>query len=149
MGPFHDNRAGRERGRRMFLLFGSVLLAIWLLFVALSLSSPTVGVSGDAAVYAALTVIALLLGAVGWALTLGRAPQGFWERDGDLVIRENFGRRRRLPGPPMLTVRVVQRYPAGFLGPAPAELVELSAPGEGRRAYLVGREFFPVPPQEP
>lgn len=141
-GTFEPNRAGTGRGLRLFAVFGIALLAIYFLFLGLTATSPSPGVSSNWSVYALLTVLTLGLGAIGGAVTLLRAPTGVAFATDAVIVSERLGRRRRWPLPPQLRLHVLQRYPRGLFGGEATELVELSD-GKGQRAaYLVGRGFF-------
>jgi hypothetical protein len=141
-GTFEANEAGTGRGVRLFAVFGIALLAIYLLFLGLTVTSPSPGVSGNWVVYALLTVLTFGLGAVGAAVTLLRAPSGVSFTADSLIVSERLGKRRRWPLPPQLRLHVLQRYPRGLFGGEPTELIELSDGKGHRAAYLVGRGFF-------
>jgi hypothetical protein len=141
-GSYEPNRAGTGRGLRLFAVFGVALLVIYGLFLGLTASSPSPGVSSNWTVYALLTVLTLALGAVGAAVTLLRAPTGVAFGADAVIVSERLGRRRRWPLPPQLRLHVLQHYPRGLFGGEATELVELSDGAGHRAAYLVGRGFF-------
>jgi hypothetical protein len=141
-GRFESNAAGTGRGLRLFAMFGFALLAIYLLFLGLTATSPSPGIRSNLDVYAILTLLTLALGAVGAAVTLLRAPSGVAFADDAVIVSERLGRRRRWPLPPQLRLHILQRYPRGLFGGEPTELVELSDGKGHRSAYLVGRGFF-------
>ena len=146
---FVPNRAGVARGRRLFLLFGLVLLAIYALFAALTLANPLPGVRDNLFAWAAFSALALLLAVWGWSITIGRAPRGVVLQREELLVREPLGASRRLPRSALNGLKVVQRYSAGWLAPEPTVLVEVR-PERGRaRTYLVGEAFFADLPEPP
>ena len=76
-------------------------------------------------------------------LTLARTPRGIERADDVLVVVEFTGRRRQFPLDGSLRRTVENRYGAGWLTPAPTEMVALhSAAGPGRH-YLVERDLIP------
>jgi hypothetical protein len=126
----------------LFGLYGGALVAIYLVFVGLSLSSPIEGVRDNAFAWGYLSVVTVALAIAGWFLTLGRTPTGAVRRPDELVVRERTGRLRRFPGHVLDEPRVVHRYAASFLGPQPTEFIELRTADGARRTYLVGEGFF-------
>jgi hypothetical protein len=133
------NSAGGTRAFRTFLLFLVGLAAIYGLFLGLAVrdTSAATGTSVEEVLTAAVAVSLV----VGWLVTLGQAPAAAWIANGQLVVRERTGRSRRFPA---ATVRfhVLRTNGVGPFGPDPTEFVEVSAPGGGRRTYLVGAGFF-------
>ena len=136
---FVENSAGRARAFRLFALYLVVLAAAYAGFLSLALTAPSQGTRDDLAALGALTLVAFVLGAWGWTITLGRAPRGVRFEEGEIVVLERMGRPRRFVAPPALEVTVAYRYAPGFLGREPTELVEATALDGRRRAYLVAR----------
>ncbi|MCI4357023.1 MAG: hypothetical protein L3K18_07785 [Thermoplasmata archaeon] len=141
-GDFEPNHAGSGRAYRLYVMFGTALVFIFILFAALAATSPAPGVAHNSTVYAWLLIVTLFLGAVGAFVTILRAPKGATFSTEGVVITDRLGRRRRWPAPPTLSTRIVHRYPGGLLGFEATELVELSDNAGHSAQYLVGRGFF-------
>ena len=139
---FQPNRGGTARAWRLFAVYAIALLAIYLLFLALALTSPVEGVRDNALPWLYLSVVTAALAAAGWLLTLGRTPSGAILRSEELVVRERTGRLRRFPAHALSERKVVHRYSPSLLGPQATEFVELRTSDRGRRTYLVGEGFF-------
>ena len=141
-GRFIPNRAGTARGWRLFVLFVAVLAVIYLVFVALALSSPTPGVRNNPLGWATFSGLATLLALWGWAITLGRAPRGATPRGEDVLVEGRTGRRYRVAAGALAQATVAHRYPAGPLSPEPTEFVVLRTSDGAQRTFLVGESFF-------
>jgi hypothetical protein len=137
-----QNQAGEARARRLFGLFVVVLLVIYGAFVGLATAGSSSGVRSAPAAWAIFTLLAVLLGLWGWSLTFGKTPRSAQRREGDLLVRERMGRVRRFPVESAFSMRVVQRYHAGVLGPQATEVVELLTRERRSREYLVGERYF-------
>jgi len=136
------NRAGELRARRLFVLFAGLLALIYLTFVALASSGTDSGVRSAPVAWGIFTGLAVLLGLWGWTLTYGKTPRSAQRRDADLLVRERLGHVRRFPVEAAASLRVVQHYDAGMLGPQATQVVELLSRERRRREYLVGERFF-------
>lgn len=139
---FVPNRAGDTRARRLFLLFAVLLVAIYATFAALTLSNPVPGVRENLFAWAAFSLLALALALWGWSITIGRAPRGVLVRSEELLVRERLGGSRRVLRSALDGIKVVQRYPAGWIAPEPTVLAEVRVEGGRARTYLVGESFF-------
>lgn len=137
---FRANSAGGARAWRLFLVLAGGLALFFFTFLGLVLGSPDAGVRGDPAVYAFLGIVPLVFGGIGWFLTLGRAPRGARQGEGELVVIERTGRLRTFLEP--VRARRVARYGESLLAPEPTEVVEVSGVTGSKRVYLVGRDFF-------
>jgi hypothetical protein len=138
---FVPNRVGEQRGVRLFLVFVLFALVVYATFVALAASSPVPGVRTNPAIYGVLSLVALLIAATGFLITLGRAPRALAWREEHLVVRERLGRLRRFRRD-SLRVMVVYRYPAGLLSSEPTVLATVSDADGRLRNYLVGQGFL-------
>lgn len=134
---FAENRAGLCRARRLFVVYGVALAAILALTLALSFSGPTPAASRTPTEPWGLVGLAAALGAVGGLLTFGRTPTAVAVSGEELWVRERGGRVRRFPAPPSTRLAVEERYPSGWLAPAPTELVRISPPDGRTRRYIV------------
>jgi hypothetical protein len=132
---------GEQRGTRLFLLFVLVALVVYGTFLALAASSPTQGVRTNPAIYGILTLVALLIAATGFLVTLGRAPRAAAWREEHLVVRERLGALRRFRRD-SLRITVVYRYPASLLSSGPTVLVTVGDADGRMRNYLVGQGFL-------
>jgi hypothetical protein len=141
-GGWVANRAAERRARRLFGLFLLVLVLIYLAFVGLGELGSSSGLRSAPAAWVVFSALAAGLAAWGWFLTLGRTPRSALVREGEILVRERLGRVRRFPVEWAVAPRVVQQYPASFLGPEPTEVVEVAGSDRVRRTYLVGERFF-------
>jgi hypothetical protein len=136
------NRAGEARARRLFGLFTVVLIVIYGAFIGLAALGPSSGVRSAPVAWGIFTLLAVLLGLWGWTLTFGKTPRSAQRREADLLVRERTGRIRRFPVESTRSMRVVQHYSGGVLGPDATEVVELLSRERSRREYLVGEGYF-------
>lgn len=137
------NRGGTQRVRRLTMLYVVLLAAIYLGFVLLSRTAPGGSSQGMAQDLALFGEVALALALVGAVLTLLSAPAALEVDASGTVIIGPLGTRRRIPSGPGVSVKVVRRYPAGFLSSGPVESVEVAYGGH-RHTYLVDAGLLPT-----
>jgi hypothetical protein len=131
------NRAGTQRAVRLTLLYLVVLAILYVAFVAYGRTVPGGTSSGMGYALTEFGLLALVLGVVGGALTLSPAPRAVERFPDGFVVVGRWGRRTAWTPLPKVSVRLVRRYPAGFLSKETVDLVEVSASGKRPRGYLV------------
>ena len=137
-GPIVVNRAAVQRANRLSLLYAGALLVVYGVLGLYARSAPggTSPGANDGLLWFA--GVAVAIAAVGIALTLGSAPRRFELGPERTVVIGRLGRELRLPPLSELNVRVVRRFPEGWLSSAPVEHVEISPRRKGRvRSFLV------------
>lgn len=125
-----------QRARRLTLIYVVALAALYLGFSILARGTAGGGSAGSAGDLRLFGAVALVLAFAGAFLTLGSAPSAVELGDGPIVIVGAYGTRRTFRRGPELSVRVVRRYPAGWLSPGPVESTEIVSGGV-RRTYLL------------
>jgi hypothetical protein len=130
------NRAGVQRVRRLTIVYVVGLAAIYLALALLSRSGPAGASPGAARDLELVGGIALALALGGAMLTLLSAPTAVERWGSEMVFVSAVGTRRRIPIDGRLSVRVLRRYPAGWLADAPVESTEVAV-GTRRRTYLL------------
>lgn len=141
---FFENRAGGARAWRLCLVYEGALGVLYLLFLGLTVDSAG-GVKSNSAALALFSLVALLLGAVGFWRTVARAPRGASRRGDDLLVTNRFGRVSKFRIDDGFRLEVIERHREGIFGPEPTELVRLFTSDGTSRTYLVGRSFLPDP----
>ncbi len=130
------NRAGTRRAVRLSSLF---VLGVAALFTAFALYARTVPGGDSPGALQALEIFAAFAVAIavgGAVLALASAPRAVEFRPRGTVVIGRFGRRRVFPGVSELTVRLVRRYPSGFLSEGAVDAVEVVG-GRARGTYLL------------
>lgn len=141
--PGRVNAAGMTRSKRLFALFLLTIGGSYLVFVALLATSPARNAPSYAASLGLLTVFAGAILVVGFALTLGRTPRAVETGPERLVVVEFLGTRRIYPLDGSYRRTVENRYPEGWLAPAPTEMVAVASARRPTRHYLVGEGLLP------
>ena len=139
---FVPNTGGSARAWRLFLAFVFVLAVSYLAFAAGSLLGPTGQSSSLPGELGLLSIVALAMAAVGWWITVARAPRAARRLGRDLLVRERLGRVRRFRLGEQFRTTSSQPRPAGLLGPEATELVTLISGAGPARTYLVTLGFF-------
>src|SRR5215471_2566362 len=116
-GVYVPNSAGGTRARRLFLLFGTALLVMYVGFLALELSGPAGASLASLGAAIALSLVALIAGVVAYTRTIARAPRGVFQRAAELVVSERGGRVTRFPMTAGFRVEVVERHRSSGLSP--------------------------------
>ncbi len=143
LSPHRENRFGRQRAFRTFLVFIAGLLAIYAFFLGTLLTSPEEGVRTGTTGYILLSALAVVIALGAVLMTIFRAPREIRTDGGVLVLRERYGPERRFPIAPGLFVRVVKRYPEGLLAEEPTDMVEVTQGRGTPRNYLVDAGAIP------
>ncbi len=81
-------------------------------------------------------LIAIAVSVGGTLLTLGSAPRAIETDANGTVVVGRFGRHRRYAAGVPISVRLVQKHPAGFLSPTAIDVVEVTA-GPQRATYFL------------
>jgi hypothetical protein len=136
------NRGGTQRAVRLTIVYLVILGAMYVGFVADDQLVP--GGTSSAAENGLLvfTGILALFAAAGMYFTLTPAPRSVELAEDRLTVVGRWGRRRRFPPIGRLSVRVVRRYPEGWLAHEAVELVEVWGDDAPVRSYLVSAELF-------
>jgi len=141
------NRGGTQRAFRVTAVYLVALVAIFGGFVLYDRTTPGGTTSPESNGLLTFTVIFLLFAVFGLVFSLTPAPRSVEVSEDQTTIIGRWGRRRRLPSLEKLSLRVVRKYPEGWLSPVPVELVELWGEGIPVRSYLVEADLFHgVPP---
>lgn len=143
-GELRPNVAGTRRVVRLTLLYVLTLALVFLAFALYDRTVPRGSSSGAVADLLVFGLSALALALGGAWFTLSTAPRAVAASPTAVLIVGRWGRRTEWPPIGETTVRVVRRYPAGFLAPSAVESVELIAPGLGLRSYLVEAGLLPA-----
>jgi hypothetical protein len=131
-----ENRSGTQRAVRVSLLF---VLAIAVLYGGFALLASTSSDGTGPGVWQQIELFGLIAIAVsvgGTLLTLGSAPRAIETDANGTVVVGRFGGRHRSPAGVPMSVRLVQKYPAGFLSPTAIEVVEVTT-GPHRATYFL------------
>ena len=142
---YRPNVPGLTRSGRLFGLFLAGLGGSYAIFLGLLLGAPASTGPTMVQTLAFLTAFAVLIVVVGFALTLGRTPRGVESADRRLVVIEFLGRRRVFLLDGSFRRTVENRYPSGWLGPEPTEMLALHSARGPVRHYLVGEDLVPDP----
>lgn len=136
------NENGSRRVLRITVVYVVVLAALYAAFVVYDRAAPGGSSSPTENGILLLTVLFAAFCAVGVLYTLTPAPRSIEVRDSGVVVVGRWGRRRTLPPIGELSVRVVRRYPVGWLNDEAVELVEVWGPTLPVRGYLVDAGLF-------
>jgi len=136
------NEYGSQRAVRITLVYVVALAALYAGFVLYDRTAPGGMASPTENGILLLTALFATFAAVGVFYTLTPAPRGVEVMDSGVVVVGRWGRRRSLPPIGQLSVRVVRRYPIGWLNNEAVELVEVWAPDLPVRSYLADAGLF-------
>ena len=144
--PFRKNVAGLQRALRLVLIYLIGLALVFLAFVAIDLSVP--GGTGAGATFDLVLfgLVALGFALAGSMVALHPVPRLVGVTPDAIVVVGRWGRRAEWGPRERVRVRVLRRFPAGFLSHEPVESVELAAPGRPPRNYVVAEGLFPIGP---
>lgn len=142
---WRPNAAGLERSRRLFLLgFVAAPVLLWVVILALDLSSPYATVRSDPTTPAAtgLTVLAIIV--VGFVLTLGRTPRRvrFLASPPRLEVVPFLGKPDEYPVAADAYQASIELYPRGLLSHDDAELVEVVLPPWRKQHWVLERHLL-------
>lgn len=140
------NRAGTQRVVRITVLYLVLLVIIYVAFVAYAREAPGGTSPGSQRALLEFGGVALLLGVVGAVLTVSPAPRAAGAGSERVVVLDRWGRRREWSPLSQVRIRLVRRYPAGFLSDEPVDSVEVSLEGVRPRSYLVEAGLLPELP---
>ncbi len=152
--PFEvrENRAGTQRANRLTILYAAGLLGLYAALAVYAETAPGGSTSGGTyglELFAAVAVLLVLAGAV---LAFSSSPRRVELRPDATVFVGRFGGRLTLGARRDLDVRVVRRFPPGFLTPSVVEHVEIAPKGTGRRrSFLLDEHLLDLaaPPAAP
>ncbi len=133
-----ENRGGTRRVQRLALLF---VVGVAVLFATLAQYASTLPAGrgpGTGQAVEAFAGLGLAVAAGGVVLTLASAPRAVEFGPGAVVVVGRFGRRHRFPPREDLSVRLLRRYPAGFLSDSEVDAVELMG-GAGKATFYLER----------
>jgi len=139
------NRAGMQRAQRLSIAYVAVLFLVYAGFVAYDRSTPSGASPGAASSLLLFGEVALALALGGVILTLLSAPRAIELSPYQTMVLGSLGTRRQFPPISSIQIRVLRRYPAGFLSTVPTVSTELSA-GTLRRTYLLEEGLLPPSP---
>ena len=137
-----ENTGGSQRVVRLTVLFVVVLASMYAGFLLYDRTAP--GGTSPAADNGVLLFsgVFALFAVVGVVYTLTAAPRAVVIGSDRVTVVGRWGRRRKFPPIDRMVVRVVRRYPEGFLAVVPVELVEVSGEDAPVRSYLVSAGLF-------
>ena len=128
------NQGGTRRVVRLSVLFWVALGGLYGGFLAAAVQSSRQGFGAGA--LEVFSGVALALAVAGGLLTLSPAPRAVEVSPDSIVVVGRWGTRTEWAPRESVGVRIVRRYPAGWLSPVALESIELV--GLGRRStYLV------------
>ena len=136
------NVGGSQRAVRLAVLYAVVLTALYAGFVLYDRTAPGGTSSPSTNGVLLFTVLFLAFGIGGVVYTLSPAPRAVEVDLARVTVVGRWGRRRSFPPLDRLSVRIVRRYPAGWLAGTEVELVEVWGPDAPVRGYLVEEELF-------
>lgn len=118
------------------MLYVAALLAGYAGFAAYDRTTQTGTTPGATSALLLFGAFALALALAGALVALVSAPRAIEIAPDRITIVGFLRTRRRFPGLGSTTVRILHRYPEGFLGSVPVVSAELSG-GAYRRTYLL------------
>ena len=136
------NVGGSQRALRVSVLYVVVLAVLYVGFVLYDRTAPGGTSSPSANGVLLLTVLFAVFGVGGVLYTLTPAPRAVEVGAASVTVVGRWGRRRSFPPLDQLSVRMVRRYPAGWLADTVVELAEVWGPDVPVRGYLVDQELF-------
>ncbi|HLN50894.1 MAG TPA: hypothetical protein VK455_02405 [Thermoplasmata archaeon] len=131
-----ENRSGTQRAVRVSLLFVLAIAVLYGGFVLLAGSASDRTGPGVWQQIELFGLIAIAVSVGGTLLTLGSAPRAIETDANGTVVVGRFGRHRRYAAGVPISVRLVQKHPAGFLSPTAIDVVEVTA-GPQRATYFL------------
>lgn len=136
------NVGGSQRVVRVAALYVAVLAALYTAFVLYDRTAPGGTAPPETNGLLLFTALFVAFALVGALYTLTPAPRALEVGADRVTVVGRWGRRRSLPPLDLLSLRVVRRYPAGWLADTPVELVELWGADLPLRSYLVSADLF-------
>jgi hypothetical protein len=130
------NRGGVQRAQRLAVGYVAVLFIVYAGFAVYDRSTPSGATAGSASNLLLFGVVALILALSGVVLSMISAPRAVELSTRATRILGSLGLNQRFPPIASVHVRIVRRYPAGFLSSVPTVSAELTA-GALRRTYLL------------
>jgi hypothetical protein len=140
---FLDNGGAVQRANRLSIAYAAALLVVYAILGLYARSAPGGTSPGANSGLEIFAVVAVVLAGVGIVLTLGSAPRRVELGPDGTVFVGRLGNRLRLPPIDELSVRVVRRFPGGWLSSVPVAHVEVAPRRKGRtRSFLVEEHMF-------
>jgi hypothetical protein len=140
------NRAGTQRGRRLYVGYLFAILVVTGSLSILAYSSPYAGVSQSSVTWIGLGLGSVIVALGGLPVTVGLAPRSARIDHDRLVVFGRFGGVHRYELDITFRARIEKTYPAGLFSSDETFAVLIGQGSSTPRSYIVGQPILDLVP---